>query len=111
MVELFAMVGILGCLRAPAVRFAVDRTRPTSLERLSWCLNDLGGVTREILTDRDPAFCIGSTSEGAAILAPEWSTSAVCSTWCRGHADPTGRRPRARWSGWSASSGSVQRGR
>ncbi len=71
-VELFAMVAILGCSRAPAVRFAVDRTRPTSLERLSWCLNDLGGVTHEILTDRDPAFCIGSTSEGAAILAPEW---------------------------------------
>lgn len=72
MVELFAMVAILGCSRAPAVRFAVDRTRPTSLERLSWCLHDLGGVTREILTDRDPAFCIGSTSEGTAILAPEW---------------------------------------
>ncbi len=25
-----------------------------------------------MLTDRDPAFCIGQTSEGAAILAPEW---------------------------------------
>lgn len=71
-VELFAMIAILGCSRAPAVRFAVDRTRPTSLERLTWCLHDLGGVTREILTDRDPAFCIGSSSDGAAILAPEW---------------------------------------
>jgi hypothetical protein len=36
------------------------------------CCADLGGVTREILTDRDPAFCIGSTSDGRAILAPEW---------------------------------------
>jgi hypothetical protein len=27
MVELFAMVAILGCSEAPAVRFAVDRTR------------------------------------------------------------------------------------
>ena len=25
-----------------------------------------------MLTDRDAAFCIGSTSEGRAILAPEW---------------------------------------
>jgi hypothetical protein len=36
------------------------------------CLDDLGGTTREILTDRDPAFCIGATSDGRAILAPEW---------------------------------------
>ena len=71
-VELHAMVAILGCSRAPAVRFAIDETRPTSLERLAWCLHDLGGVTREVLTDRDPAFCIGQTADGAAILAPEW---------------------------------------
>lgn len=72
MVELSAMVAILGCSRAPALRFATDHTRPTTLERLSWCLHDLGGASREVLTDRDPAFCIGQTSEGAAILAPEW---------------------------------------
>ncbi len=36
------------------------------------CLDDLGGVTRELLTDRDTAFCFGSTSDGRAILAPEW---------------------------------------
>ena len=70
--ELYAMVAILGSSRAPALRFALDKTRPTSLERLCWCLHDLGGVTREALTDRDPAFCIGQTSNGAAILAPEW---------------------------------------
>jgi hypothetical protein len=29
-------------------------------------------MTREILTDRDPAFCIGTTSDGRAILAPQW---------------------------------------
>jgi transposase len=72
MVELYAMVAILGCSRAPAIRFATDLTRATSLERLAGCLDDLGGVSRELLTDRDPAFCIGQTSDGAAILAPEW---------------------------------------
>ena len=72
MVELSAIVAILGCSRAPAIRFATDQTRPTSLERLLHCVVDLGGITREILTDRDPAFCIGSTSDGHAILAPEW---------------------------------------
>ena len=72
LVELNAMVAILGCSRAPAIRFATDRTRPTTLERLAWCLDDLGGVTREVLTDRDPAFCIGATGDGRAILAPAW---------------------------------------
>src|SRR3954453_15197516 len=71
-VALHAMVTILGCSRAPAIRFATDCTRGTSLERLVRCLDDLGGVTREGLTDRDPAFCIGATSDGRAILAPEW---------------------------------------
>jgi transposase len=70
--ELSAMVAILGCSRAPAIRFATDRTRATSFERLVHCLDDLGGVTREILTDRDPAFCIGASANGSAILAPEW---------------------------------------
>jgi transposase len=70
--ELSALVTILGYSRTPAVRFAVERTRPTTLSRLVACLDDLGGVTREILTDRDPAFCVGSTSDGRAILAPEW---------------------------------------
>jgi transposase len=72
MVELHTMVTILGCSRAPAIRFATDCTRWTSLERLVTCFDDLGGVTREVLTDRDTAFCIGSTSDGRAILAPEW---------------------------------------
>lgn len=72
MVELNALVSILGCSRAPAIRFSTDRTRPTTLERLFRCIEDLGGATREILTDRDPAFCIGQDREGRAILAPEW---------------------------------------
>jgi transposase len=72
LVELNALVAILGCSRAPAMRFALDRTRPTTFERLGRCLEDLGGVTRERLTDRDPAFCIGATSDGRAIMAPEW---------------------------------------
>jgi transposase len=70
--ELFALVAILGFSRAPAVRIATDHTRDTTLERLRWCLHDLGGVPKEVLTDRDAVFCIGQTSNGAAILAPEW---------------------------------------
>jgi transposase len=76
LVELNALVAILGCSRAPAIRFALDRTRATTLARLGHCLIDLGGTTREILTDRDPAFCIGATSDGRAILAPEWADAA-----------------------------------
>ena len=72
LVELNALVAILGYSRAPAIRFATDRTRATTLDRLVACLDDLGGATREVLTDRDPAFCIGATSDGRAILAPEW---------------------------------------
>jgi transposase len=72
LVELNALVSILGYSRAPAIRFATDRTRATTLDRLVACLGDLGGATREVLTDRDPAFCIGATSDGRAILAPEW---------------------------------------
>jgi transposase len=70
--DLFGLVAILGYSRAPAVRLAADHTRPTTLERLVRCLDDLGGVPHEILTDRDPVFCIGQTSDGKAILAPEW---------------------------------------
>jgi transposase len=72
LVDLFGMVAILGCSRAPSVRFATDRTRPTALERIVACLADLGGVPKEVLTDRDPVFCSGSTSDGRAMLAPEW---------------------------------------
>jgi transposase len=72
LVELSAMVAILGYSRAPAIRFATDRTRPTSFSCLVGCLDDLGGVTREVLTDRDPAFCVGADGAGRAILAPDW---------------------------------------
>ena len=72
MVELSALVAILGYSRAPAIRFATDRTRPTSLACLVGCLTDLGGASREVLTDRDPAFCVGATGDGRAILAPAW---------------------------------------
>jgi transposase len=70
--ELFGLVAILGYSRAPAVRLATDHTRPTTLARLVRCLDDLGGAPKEILTDRDAVFCIGQTSDGKAILAPEW---------------------------------------
>jgi transposase len=71
-VQLKVLVAILGYSRAPALRFATDTTRATSLERLVGCLADLGGAPREVLTDRDPAFCVGATADGRAILAPEW---------------------------------------
>lgn len=72
MADLFALVAVLGYSRAPAVRMATDHVRSTTLERFVGCLDDLGGVPKEILTDRDPVFCIGQTSDGKAILAPEW---------------------------------------
>jgi transposase len=72
MVELHAMVAILGFSRAPAIRFELDTSRKSSFRALVRCLDDLGGVTREVLTDRDPAFCIGATANGAALLAPSW---------------------------------------
>lgn len=71
-VELYGLVAILGYSRAPAIRFATDRTRQTTFACLLHSLDDLGGVPHEILTDRDPAFCIGAMSDGRAILAPEW---------------------------------------
>jgi len=72
MVELTALVGILGFSRMPAIRFGLDKTRSTTLELIPALLHDLGGVTREVLSDRDPALVIGSTSDGKAIFAPEW---------------------------------------
>ena len=87
MADLFGLVAVLGCSRAPTIRFALDRTRPTTLGLVLACLDDLGGVPREILTDRDAAFCIGATSDGRAILAPEWvdlcSTLSVIPKACR----------------------------
>jgi transposase len=71
-VHLYGLVAILGYSRVPAVRLATDPTRPTTLARLVSCLVDLGGAPQEILTDRDSVFCIGQTSDGRAIFAPEW---------------------------------------
>lgn len=72
MVPLFALIAVLGASRAPAIRFATDRTRSTTLYAVAGRLADVGGVTREVLTDRDPAFCVGATADGHAVLAPEW---------------------------------------
>jgi transposase len=71
-VELWGLVSILGYSRAPAIHFATDHTRQTTFACLMQCVADLGGLPHEILTDRDPAFCIGATSIGYAILAPDW---------------------------------------
>jgi transposase len=68
MVELHAMVAVLGHSRRPAIRMATCCTREVSFERLVRCLDDLGGVTREILTDRDTVFWISASGT----LSPEW---------------------------------------
>jgi transposase len=71
-VELHAFVAILGCSRMVALRFAVDQTRPTTLDRIVRCVDDLGGATAEFLTDRDTALVNGSRADGSPIYAPEW---------------------------------------
>jgi transposase len=70
--ELKSLVGVLGFSRTPAFRFATDKTRPTTLRLATAVFDDLGGSTKEVLTDRDSAFVIGQTSDGRAIFAPEW---------------------------------------
>ena len=70
--ELFAFVAVLGFSRMVAVRFATDKTRPTTLERIVRCVDDLGGATAQFLTDRDSALVNGSRADGSPIYAPEW---------------------------------------
>lgn len=70
LVELHAMVAILGHSRRPAMRIATSCTRTVSFERLVRCLDDLGGVTRELLTDRDSAFC--NRAPQGPLFVPEW---------------------------------------
>jgi transposase len=71
-VELKALVGILGFSRHVGIAFATDKTRETTLMLIPQVLHDLGGVTAEVLSDRDPALVIGETSDHRAIFAPEW---------------------------------------
>jgi transposase len=68
MVELHDIVAVLGHSRRPAIRVATPKTCEVSFERLVRCLDDVGGVTREILTARDTVFWNSAT--GA--LSPEW---------------------------------------
>jgi transposase len=79
MVELHAMVAVLGHSRRPAMATCCTREvsfgRLVRYERLVRCLNDLGGVSREILTDRDTVFWI-STS-GTLSLSGRSSSSVV----------------------------------
>lgn len=70
--ELHALVMVSGFSRMVAVRFATDTTRPTTLQRIVWCLDDLGGVPQELLSDRDPALVVGSTPRGGPVFAPEY---------------------------------------
>ncbi len=70
--DLFAFVAILGCSRMVALRFATDKTRPTTLRSIVRCVDDLGGASAEFLTDRDTALMAGSRADGAPIYATEW---------------------------------------
>ena len=83
--DLFAFVAILGCSRMVAVRFATDKTRPTTLRSIVRCTDDLGGATADFLHDRDTALMAGSRADGAPIYAPEWLDTAAL----------LGTRPRA----------------
>lgn len=70
--DLYAFVAILGCSRMVAVRFATDKTRPTTLRSIVRCVDDLGGATADFLHDRDTALMAGTRADGAPIYAPEW---------------------------------------
>jgi transposase len=70
--DLFTFVAILGYSRMVAVRFATDKTRPTTLRNIVRCVDDLGGATADFLTDRDTALMAGARADGAPIYAPEW---------------------------------------
>jgi transposase len=69
---LYAWVSILGYSRMPAVRFSIDKTRPSTLRAIVRTLDDLGGAAAEMLTDRDPALVIGRRSDDSPIYAPAW---------------------------------------
>jgi transposase len=71
-VELQALVAGLGFSRHVGLRFATDKTRETTLELVPWVLHDLGGASKEILTDRDSVFVIGETSDKRPVFAPQW---------------------------------------
>ena len=72
LVELKALVALLAFSRMVALALATDQTRDTTLSLVPQVLADLGGAPQEILTDRDPVFVIGETSDKRAIFAPEW---------------------------------------
>lgn len=70
--HLYAFVAILGSSRMPAIRFATDKTRSTTLAAIVRCVDDLGGASAEFLTDRDTALMSGSRADGSPIYAAEW---------------------------------------
>ena len=70
LVELKALVALLGFSRMVALAVATEQTRHTTLSLVPRVLADLGGAPQEILTDRDAVFVIGETSDKRAIFAP-----------------------------------------
>lgn len=61
------------------------RGRPVRAPRWPLRVDDLGGASAELLTDRDTALVNGSRANGQAIFAPEWLDTAAL----------LGTRPRA----------------
>jgi len=95
MVELSVMVAILGCSRAPALRFATDQTRLTSFERVVRWMFEVVSRRYEkasIVLTLTAASAIGARylltplspppSSTASSTAPPWSTCAVAATAC-----------------------------
>jgi len=97
--EVFAFVAILGFSRMVAVRFATDKTRPTTLSRIVRCVDDLGGASAEFLTDRDTALVAGRQADDRPIFAPEWVDVAAL----------LGTRPRACRAYRAKTKGKVER--
>jgi len=97
--ELHAFVAILGFSRMVAVRFATDKTRPTTLDRIVRCVDDLGGATADFLTDRDTALVVGKRADERPIFAPEWVDTAAL----------LGTRPRACRAYRAQTKGKVER--
>ena len=76
-VELKALVAILGFSRMVAIAIATDQTRATTLSLIPRLLHEVGGSPKEVLTDRDVAFVIGETAEHQPVFAPEWVDQAL----------------------------------
>ena len=94
--ELFALVTILGYSRRPAVRFALGPNQDHNVDASGADARRPRRCNQSRVSDRDPAFVIGSTSDGRAIFVPEWVDCAAAGHGAERAAARIGPRPRAR---------------